>query len=301
VYAFGRQIPRLVQTGLALLVRLPVFRWLVAERQPRVEPVCGQEVWDVIVEKLRQRGSDSSGEWLHFQSQWDKPRSSVIGLSANGQPEFFLTIEPFGDQSRTPVAPVASFRVPACTYSFCFERWVVRQLELVPQFHRPARWDLARVRQVAADASQALDGVVEKPPDIPAHWRPMHGDLVPWNLRQDKRGQLWLLDWEDAGWGPPLADLLRFIVAYASLGMSSPTRIAMRVRAILATESAAALHEAATFWLQHHNVRPAQNTGNWPRRKARDVARSSREFATFSVLANETMHPTPKQEPARGS
>ena len=110
-----------------------------------------------------------------------------------------------------------------------------------------------------------------------------------------------MLDWEDAGWGPPLADLLRFIVAYASLGKSSPTRITRRVRAILATESAAALHEAATFWLQHHNVRPVQNTGNWPRRKARDVARSAREFATFSVLANETMQSTPKQEPPPGS
>ena len=118
-----------------------------------------------------------------------------------------------------------------------------------------------------------------------SHWRPMHGDLVPWNLREDRQGQLRLLDWEDAGWGPPLADLLRFIVAYASLGRSSPTRIAMRVRAILATESAAALHEAATFWLQHHNVRPVQNTGNWPRRKARDAARWAREFAALRALA----------------
>src|SRR6185503_14775542 len=90
VYAFGRQIPRLVQTSVALLVRLPVFRVIVAERRPQIEPVCGPDVWNMIVDRLRQRRRDSSGEWLHFQSQWDKQRSSVIGLSASGQPEFFL-------------------------------------------------------------------------------------------------------------------------------------------------------------------------------------------------------------------
>ncbi len=41
---------------------------------------------------------------------------------------------------------------------------------------------------------------------MPGHWRPMHGDFTPWNLRASGGGQLTLVDWEDAGWGPPRAD-----------------------------------------------------------------------------------------------
>ena len=69
----------------------------------------------------------------------------------------------------------------------------------------------------------------------------MHGDLVPWNLREDERGQLWLLDWEDAGWGPPFADVVRFIVAYYSLGWSRPKRIAGHVRSQRSLSSLLAL------------------------------------------------------------
>ena len=96
----------------------------------------------------------------------------------------------------------------------------------------------------------------------------MHGDLVPWNLREDKQGQLWLLDWEDAGWGPPFADVVRFLVAYHSLGWRSPHRIASHVSS-LAAASPDVLREVAQFWLRHRNVQP----GNWPRQSAIDAAR----------------------------
>ena len=109
----------------------------------------------------------------------------------------------------------------------------------------------------------------------------MHGDLVPWNLREDQQGQLWLLDWEDAGWGPPFADVVRFIVAYYSLGWRRPARIADEVRSILPTESPAALREVAQFWLDHHNVQP----GNWPRQRAKDAARKERESAALRALS----------------
>jgi glycosyltransferase involved in cell wall biosynthesis len=285
VYAFGRRIPRLIQSGLALQVRLPGIRRLVAERRQRVEPVCGWDVWESIAERLRQRSTDTRGGWLHLRSQWNKQKSSIIGLNAQDQPQFFLTIEPFHTHSRGPLSSTASFNVPACTDSFRVADWSVRQYELLPQFHRPAKWDLRRIREVAADASQALAGALERPPDIPSHWRPIHGDLVPWNLREDDCRQLWLLDWEDAGWGPPLADSVRYIVAYRSLGWSSADRIAAVVRATLIAESAEALQEAARFWLQHRNFRTVQNTRNWPRQKARDAARWALEFAAFRVLA----------------
>lgn len=52
---------------------------------------------------------------------------------------------------------------------------------------------------------------------VPDHWTPMHGDFTPWNLR-DSGGRLLLIDWEDAGWGPPSADLVLYRAVEAALG-----------------------------------------------------------------------------------
>ena len=141
VYAFGRRMSPLVQRGIALMVRLPVVRRLLAERRPRVDPVCGWDVWDGIVQRLQQSTPGAIGEWLHLHSQWEKPRSSAIGLNAKGEPEFFLTIEAFQAPSRGPLLPVPSFRVPACTASFRVGDWSVRRHELLPRYHRPAVWN----------------------------------------------------------------------------------------------------------------------------------------------------------------
>jgi thiamine kinase-like enzyme len=279
VYAFGRRLPRLLQRAIALQVRVPGLRRLMTQRQPRVEPVCGRQVWQEIQEVVRRRNTALSGEWLHFSSQWDKQRSSFLGLSVEGSPELFLTIEKHDGHARALSRSAGSYRVPSCRRSFHYEGWSVREFEPLPQFHRPARWDPTRIRQVADDVSETLQ--LARQLDIPSHWLPMHGDLVPWNLREDKGGQLWLLDWEDAGWGPPFADVVRFIVAYHSLGWRSPHQIARHVRSSLAGEPREVLHEVAQFWLQHHNVQP----GNWPRQSAMDAARKSRESAALRALA----------------
>jgi Phosphotransferase enzyme family len=286
VYAFGRRLPRLVQSGIALQIRLPGIRRLFAERCPQVEPACGWEVWDLIVERLSQGGAGTARNWLYIRSLWDKPRSSAIGLDAQGEPQFFLTIDTFHNSSRRPLLPVSSFRVPACTASFRVGDWAVRQHELLPQYHRPAGWNPERIRRVAADVCLALADALEKPADTPSHWRPMHGDLVPWNLREDNRGRLWLMDWEDAAWGPPLGDLVRFMVAYESLARSNPAWIAAHVRKILVTESAEAVQEAGRFWMHHRNLQPALKGQGWPPQMAKDRERGAREFAAFRSLAS---------------
>jgi thiamine kinase-like enzyme len=180
----------------------------------------------------------------------------------------------------------ASFRVTACTDSFCHENWSVRQYEALPRFHGPARWNAERIRRVAADVPEALDGLLSRPNGIPGHWRPIHGDFVPWNLREDARGQLWLLDWEDSGWGPPLADLLRYVVAYHSLGWHTPTEIARIVRRTFGAEPPDARLEAATFWLSHRNLQSDESPRTLTRQKAKDTARAEREIAAFRVLAS---------------
>ena len=134
-------------------------------------------------------------------------------------------------------------------------------------------------------------------PNIPSHWLPMHGDLVPWNLREDRTGAATVLDWEDAGWGPHSADLFRFIVACYSLRLSNPVRIAGRVRSIVAAIGSV-LQQVTSFWLQHRNFLPAQNTRNWPRQKARDAARGAREFVALHVLAGQVEQTIQRRETA---
>ena len=301
VYGFGRRIPRLVQRGIAIQVRVPGLRRLVVDHSPRIDPVCGWTVWQAIVQRVREHHPQASGEWLHFRSQWPKQRSSLLGLGASGAPEFFLTVEPARNTPLEAPFAVPSFRVPACTASFRVDDWLVREHEPLPRFHRPTRWDPTRIRTVAADASRALAARIPRPPDAPLHWRPIHGDLVPWNLREDDQGRLWLLDWEDAGWGPPLADFVRFIVAYYSLGWSRPGRIAARVTRALEGESEDTVREVAEFWLRHRNFSPLADTRNWRRQKVRDASRSARELAAFRVLASRSGVELPDGSTIRGA
>lgn len=69
--------------------------------------------------------------------------------------------------------------------------------------------DLATVLASGTTASAAASSDVE----------PSHGDLSPWNLRRDHRGDLWLFDWEDAGVAPVGADRAYF---YAAVGVLRP-------------------------------------------------------------------------------
>jgi Ser/Thr protein kinase RdoA (MazF antagonist) len=210
----------------------------------------------------------------------------MLGFGPDGTPYLFIVVKP-GSKSdiHDRIRSMASFRVTACTDSFWHQGWSVRQYEPLPRLHGPARWNADRIRRVAADVPNALDGLLVRPDDLPSHWQPIHGDFVPWNLRQDGNGELWLLDWEDSGWGPPLADLLRYIVAYYSLGWTNPSQIARIVRKILRAEPLNARVEAATFWLSHPNLQPDESHGTVTRQRAKDTARAARELAAFHALA----------------
>ena len=89
----------------------------------------------------------------------------------------------------------------------------VLQSSVLEGYHQPPKdppLDLI-VREIK-DALLTLP----RPSDIPGHWEPIHGDLTPWNLRQSKAG-LTLIDWESAGWGPPLADEILYMAAAKAL------------------------------------------------------------------------------------
>lgn len=98
--------------------------------------------------------------------------------------------------------------------------------------HQPAR--RPPLADVVSDVQRSL-ARLPRPDGIPGHWVPMHGDLTPWNLRVTAGRRLALIDWEDAGWGPPGADAAYFGAVTAALWGMTPD---------------ATTAEVASFWRQ---------------------------------------------------
>jgi hypothetical protein len=101
--------------------------------------------------------------------------------------------------------------------------------------HRPA------VHRVPLDAiaewlHHALGAALgPRPPELPSHWLPMHGDFAPWNLRRYAGGPLVLLDFEEAAYGPPRADVTYWQATRAALRGGVPRAVLDR--------------EARDFWV----------------------------------------------------
>jgi hypothetical protein len=85
---------------------------------------------------------------------------------------------------------------------------------LEPRLHGiPKDPPLARLTD---EIAEALDGL-PRADGVQGHWRPMHGDFTPWNLRAGRDGSLTLVDWEEAGWAPPHADEVFYRAVAAAL------------------------------------------------------------------------------------
>jgi glycosyltransferase involved in cell wall biosynthesis len=283
VYAFGRRVPRPVQAAAVALMRFPGLRSVIAERHDRPDPVCGWKLWEDILERV-ERTRQEPGEWLHLRSQWAKQRSSALALDSLGTPSFLVLVEARERVSFHPDIASQSFHVPARLDSFDHEGYHVRIVEALPRYHRAAGWDPALIRRIVDEISKSLEEVLPPPRGAPVHWAPLHGDFVPWNLREDGDGGLWLVDWEDAGWGPPLADAVRYCVAHQSLHRVAPVVAARNAQQMFRADPVD-LTEVADFWLRHHNLRLDGGHREVPRRKARDSARAAREIETFRHIA----------------
>lgn len=86
-----------------------------------------------------------------------------------------------------------------------------------PRMHRMP--DDSPGPDILEDVAAALTGLA-RPDDTPEGWRPFHGDFTPWNLRQIGDATPWLIDWEDAGWAPPDADLVLYLASAYAVGRS---------------------------------------------------------------------------------
>lgn len=157
---------------------------------------------------------------------------ATLTLIANQQPESFVAPH-----------PIALGQVGEWEYLI--------MSPLADTMHAPA----VRVAdEMIVEEIQERLGKLPRPVEIPEHWKPMHGDLTPWNLRAIRDERPRLVDWEDAGWGPPGADL----------ALLRATRTA-----VLGTALQPAEPEAVQYWIDRVEERSHMHD----RRLHRDVLR----------------------------
>jgi len=282
-YPLVRSVPRSVRLAAVGPLSLPVGRRLWAERAAFAPPP-GEPVWLAIRDELVPQRAERLA-WVFFQSQWRVSRFAAMGLDRIGTPRAFVTVDPAGAPRFHPSFVSTEVRIPAGIGEVEVDGWTGRRFEVVPRLTTTPTCSWERIVTVAADVSDHLARVLPRPSDTPAHWRPMHGDFTPWNLRQDRRGRLWLLDWEEAEWAPRVADVLRYAAAVRSMEHDDVAALVAAVAAdVPATE--AELAEAGEFWIRHHNFALDHGEGDaLTDGKADDLARGHRELDAFRALA----------------
>ncbi|MEU5880184.1 phosphotransferase [Spirillospora sp. NPDC047279] len=178
---------------------------------------------------------------------YERPQASRSGVAAvllrGGRPAGFLKLrDDPAELDREERALAAfpdgladGFRVPRVLDRGAAAGWHWMVIEAMPP--RPARPPhRPRIEAIAGHLQRRLAAVLPRPAGTPPHWRPMHGDLTVWNLRKCGRGVPWLIDWEDAAWAPPGADLVYHAATTAAVHGSSP--------------ETAGPAEAVEFWLR---------------------------------------------------
>jgi hypothetical protein len=205
---------------------------------------------------------------VHERRQTSRPGIAVLLLERGG-PVAFLKLRPQIDGELDREAEALSLMARSRPRSF----WVPRLLALgehrgwrylgctplPPQIHRAPRF--APLVGICQEIELGL-AELGRPEGTPSHWRPMHGDLTPWNLRRLAGEDLVLTDWERAGWGPPGADEILYQAAQAALGREP--------------WEASPYDEAVEFWRRRIQLEPADDRDH---RFRRLLARTLEEMA----------------------
>jgi phosphotransferase family enzyme len=224
LYAPCRPRAFLVQRAAWMITRLVGPRALPG-RTVRWVPDVPPDVWHEISVRIQATVGSFDTIAGYERLQADRPGFALL-LLGNGAPVAFVKVRggdvaPI-DTERTAVDMVwrhgpRSFCVPRPLASGFVDRWAYLVVEaLAPRLHRPAR--NPRLGAITSEVQAALASL-PRPTGTSPHWRPMHGDFAPWNLRRTGPGEPVLIDWEDAAWGPPGADEVFYRATQDALGI----------------------------------------------------------------------------------
>ncbi|MCP5114934.1 MAG: hypothetical protein GY953_29230, partial [bacterium] len=113
-------------------------------------------------------------------------------------------------QEQLLATPSPVFRIPRLLAHGRFEDMAFHMHEPLPTgHHRQPEPKPALIHSVIDDLQTRLAGLPQ-PPGTRDDYVPVHRDFLAINLRRASDGNLWLIDWDNVGWGPPLTDELAY-------------------------------------------------------------------------------------------
>jgi phosphotransferase family enzyme len=184
-----------------------------------------ETTWEALAAQWR--GAFGAFDDVAGTSRLQASRGGVaLLLLRNGAPIAFVKLRQGDDgeirneqralQAMWSYGPRA-FRVPEPLCARSFDDWHYLATAPLPSgLHRPP--SDPPLPEILEEVAAALADL-PRPAGTPDHWRPMHGDFAPWNLRRLRGGSLALVDWERAGWGPPGADEVFYRAAREAVQM----------------------------------------------------------------------------------
>lgn len=212
-------------------------------RPSRWIPPCGSMTWESLCRQWRLALPEWQAAAVVARRQISRSGFSVLLVGRHDGPVAFVRVrdggsDRLGEERRVLSALAATARAaflcPEPLAAGDYDGWAWLAVSALPlRPHRPSLH--APVERIATCIQQVLAPVLPRS-GTPEHWRPMHGDLAPWNLRE-LGSRLLLLDWEEAAWGPPEADIVYYAAAVAALSRRAPT---LRPASL----------EAVTFWVE---------------------------------------------------
>ncbi|MDH2428937.1 phosphotransferase [Sphaerisporangium sp. TRM90804] len=221
-------------------------------RRREWRPPVEEGAWAAISARVAALTGPFDGTAGYLRPQASRAGGAALLLLRAGRPIGFLKVRESPAELEREAAALAAFepgddvgfRVPGVLGSGSVgQLWWLLLSPMEPVPARPVR-EVA-VERLAANIGSRLARRLARPPGVPEHWQPMHGDLTPWNLRHTRGRVPWLIDWEDAGYAPPHADEVYYLATrLAVYGGRPPAR---------------AYGEAAGYWHERVSRRASED------------------------------------------
>lgn len=250
LYAPCRPLSIALQRAAWAALAVAPVRWLPGRTSTWRPPI---EEWEDLTARLQGQLGGFDGMAVHDRRQSERDGFAVL-LTLRGARVAFVKFAREGSAAlATEAAAMTAMNrhrpenlfVPAVSSRGSIAGWeYVAQTPLPDGLHRrPPNPPLQRI----VEEIQAGLAELARPEAIPTHWRPMHGDLTPWNLRRLRGGKHALVDWEHASWGPDGADEVLYLATSAAVGRKLASRRLTR--------------EAIEFWDDRYSMGDASGRG----------------------------------------
>lgn len=220
LYTASRPVPLLAQRALWAAARVAGARALPGPRETWTPPVPEDVLTGVWAEVAGHTGHRAAAFAVYERRQ--STRAALTLFACAGRRSLLVRVRASAAELALERAiadaargnPPASFRVPAAVAGGEVEGWHwVAYETIATRPHAPLG---SPGPALFDEVSDLVERGLDRPANVPEHWRGAHGDLTAWNLRRTNLGR-WLIDWEDAGWAPPGADRVYWSVVAQTL------------------------------------------------------------------------------------